>query len=479
MKMTKKMPAIPLAWASLCLLCLLCLVSVVAVPMAHAQTAQWTYMVYLDGDNDLEINAINDFLEMATVGSNANVKILVLFDRTASHDTTYGDWTGTRRGIINLNDTPNSTWGTSMGELNMGDPQTLIDFVLWGMQTYPASRYAVVLWDHGSGWHKGDEDSLRFKNVCGDATDSDQLDMREVRAALDTIETNQEQPDLLGFDACLMSMAEVAYEIRQHAGVMVASEKGIPLNGWPYDTILGDLVASPTMSASQLASATVSRYYQSYSNSELLAAIDLSLVDDLAGKVDELAQALRSHWNNDAGACVQAACGVMTAVDDAVFAEAHGTSWPGSHGVAIYYPESSVNFNSAYNGTTILFALDTHWEEFLADFYSSMSGSWVADARDQSQEYSTCGGWCPHHIDLYDFCEKLIANASGLVWVDFYHAGTEMGTYHYPYNTLAEGVAAASAGQTVCIKPGSSAETMDISKQLNLRACGGMAIIGQ
>ena len=160
-------------------------------------------------------------------------------------------------------------------------------------------------------------------------------------------------------------------------------------------------------------------------------------------------------------------------------AEAHGTAWPGSHGVAIYYPESSANFNINYNGTTILFAQDTHWEEFLSDFYTFMSGSWVADARDQSQEYSTCGGWCPHHIDLYDFCEKLIANASGLVWVDFYHSGTELGTYQYPYNTLAEGVAAASAGQTVCIKPGTSSETMDISKQLNLRACGGMAIIGQ
>jgi hypothetical protein len=471
MKTMKRMTVISLAWALVCLLCF--------SPQAAAQTAQWTYMVYLDGDNDLELSAINDFLEMATVGSNSNVKILVLFDRTASHDTTYGDWTETRRGIINFNDTPNSTWGTNMGELNMGHPQTLIDFVEWGMQNHPASRYAVVLWDHGSGWHKGDEDSLRFKNVCGDETDSDQLSMREVRAALDTIETHQEEPDLLGFDACLMGMVEVAYEIRQHTGVMVASEKGIPLAGWPYHTILADLVASPTMSAVQLGSATVTRYYQSYSNSEILSAVDLTDLNELAVKVDALAQALRYHWNNDAGACIQAACGVMTAIDDAIIAEAHGTSWPGSNGLAIYYPESSTNFNSDYNGTTILFPLDTHWEEFLSDFYTSMSGSWVADARDSSQEFSTCGGWCPHHIDLYDFCKQLIEQASGLVWVDFTYAGVESGTYDQPYNTLAEGVSAAAAGQTVCIKPGSSSETLDITKELNLRACGGMAIVGE
>ncbi len=471
MKPIRKTTAILLAWALFCLLCF--------SPRVAAQTAQWTYMVYLDGDCDLELSAINDFLEMATVGSDANVKILALFDRTPAHDTTYGDWTETRRGIVNFGDTPNSTWGINLGELNMGNPQTLIDFVLWGMQTYPASRYAVVLWDHGSGWQKEDEDTLGFKSVCIDETSNDRLSMKEVRAALDTIETNQEQPDLLGFDACLMSMVEVAYEIREHASIMVASEKGIPLAGWPYHTILADLAASPTMSASQLGSITVSRYYQAYSNSEILAAVSLPLLDNLAAKVDQLAQALRNNWNSDAGACVQAACGVMTAIDAAVIAEAHGSTWPGSNGLAIYYPELIANFNSAYNGTTILFPLDTHWEEFLSDFYSFMSGSWVADARDQSQEYSTCGGWCPHHIDLYNFCEKLIENASGLVWVDFYHTGAESGTYDDPYNTLVEGVAAATAGQTVCIKPGSSSETLDITKELTLRACGGMAIVGQ
>jgi len=471
MKFLKKTLPFVLAGPLLCLVWL--------SPQAMAQTAQWTYMVYLDGDCDLELSAINDFLEMATVGSNANVKILALFDRTAAHDTTYGDWSETRRGIVNLNDTPNSTWGTNLGELNMGHPQTLIDFVEWGMQTYPASRYAVVLWDHGSGWQKEAEDSLRFKSVCIDETSGDRLFMREVRAALDTIETNEVQPDLLGFDACLMGMVEVAYEIRQHASVMVASEKGIPLAGWPYHTILADLVASPTMSASQLGSVTVSRYYQSYSNSQILSAVNLASMDDLSAKVDVLAQALRYNWNSDAGACVQAACGVMTAIDAAVIAEAHGTSWPGSNGLAIYYPELSANFSSDYNGTTILFPLDTHWEEFLSDFYTYMSGSWVADARDQSQEYSTCGGWCPHHVDLYDFCEKLIENAAGLVWADFDHVGVENGTYDQPYNTLTEAVTAASGGQTICIKPSSSSETLDITKELTLRACGGMAIVGE
>jgi hypothetical protein len=171
----------------------------------------------------------------------------------------------------------------------------------------------------------------------------------------------------------------------------------------------------------------------------------------------------------------------MTAMDAAVIAEAHGTSWPGSHGLAIYFPETPGEFNSDYNGTTILFALDTQWEDFLSDFHASMTGSWVADARDQSQEYDAngggAGGWW--HVDLYDFCEKLIENASGLIWADFDYIGVESGTYDQPYNTLTEAVTAAGSGQTVCIKPSSSSEILDITKELTLRACGGMAIVGE
>ena len=446
---------------------------------ATAETAQWTYMVYLDGDNNLESNAITDFLEMASVGSDTDVNIVVLFDRIADYESSYDDWTDTRRGIVNPDDVPDTTWGTSLGELNMGHPQTLVDFVEWAMQTYPASRYALVLWDHGSGWHKGDEDSLLFKSVCDDDTQGDRLYMQELRNALETIETNEQEPDLLGLDACLMGMVEVAYEIRQQASVMVASEKKEPGAGWPFDTILTDLLVSPSMSPSQLGSTIVSRYYQSFGNDEILSAIDLSRLDNLAARVDALAQTLRYKWNSDAGACVQAACCVMSAIESAVMAEEHGSSWPGTHGLAIYYPEFVGELNSNYNGTTILFPLDTHWEEFLSDFYTYMSGSWVADARDQSQEYNACSGWCPYHIDLYDFCEKLTENASGLIWVDFDYAGVENGTHDQPYNTLAEGVTAASAGQTICIKPGSTAETFDITKKLTLQACGGMAIISE
>jgi len=79
-------------------------------------------MVYMAADNDLEQFGIKDFLEMSSVGSNSDVNIVVQFDRTPEFDSTYDNCTDTRQGLIQAGDLPNSGWGTSIGEANMGDP---------------------------------------------------------------------------------------------------------------------------------------------------------------------------------------------------------------------------------------------------------------------------------------------------------------------------------------------------------------------
>jgi hypothetical protein len=482
---------------------LLCLAWLSPDAMAQPEQAEWTLLIYMDADNNLEPAGIDDFLEMAAVGSDENVNIVVQFDRHVAWDIVFDDWTDTRRGVINAGDEPDTTWGTSIGEVNMGDPQTLIDFVEWGMQAYPASRYAVVLWDHGSGWHARGE-SRPTRAVCSDecvpcsqnspdcdmhgticvsddgcCADGDILFMQEVRNALQAVETDVQELDMVGFDACLMGMVEVAYEIRGHASVMVASERSEPNDGWPYDTFLADLVADPSMSTTDLGEIMVSRYYESYGNSQTHSMISLASMDALASTIDVFAQTLRYDWDADSAECAAAAHRVMMAVDSAVLAERHGSFWAGSHGLAVYFPEQDFNFDSDYDGTTIQFPQDTRWEEFLQDFYASMTGSWVADARDQSQEYNACPGGCPHHIDLYDFCERVTEAAPQALWVDFDFTGIEEGTFEQPYDTLAEAVAAAGSGETAFIKSGSSSETIIIATELTLVGSGGTVTIGQ
>jgi len=58
----------------------------VASGAADKAAASWTFMVYLDGDNNLESCGVEDFMEMASVGSNAQVNIVVQFDRGTKSD---------------------------------------------------------------------------------------------------------------------------------------------------------------------------------------------------------------------------------------------------------------------------------------------------------------------------------------------------------------------------------------------------------
>jgi len=116
-------------------------------------TDEWTYLVYLDGDNNLEGAAIDDFMEMSAVGSTSAVNIVVQFDRIPGYDSSYGDWTDCKRFRVTYGMTPMAENALiDLGECNMGDPNTLRDFVDWTMTEYPAENYALILWNHGSGW---------------------------------------------------------------------------------------------------------------------------------------------------------------------------------------------------------------------------------------------------------------------------------------------------------------------------------------
>jgi len=111
--------------------------------------------------------------------------------------------------------------------------------------------------------------------------------------------------NIIGMDACLMAMIEVQYQVRQFADVMVASQELEPMRGWPYNAILADLAARPTMDARDLATLIVDRYIESYtSDSRRLpdvtqSAIDLSRLGEAAAVIQPLANALGKEYKED------------------------------------------------------------------------------------------------------------------------------------------------------------------------------------
>src|SRR5712664_4180367 len=101
--------------------------------------AKWTVMVFMNGDNDLEPDAIRDFEEMAKVASDPAVNIVVQFDRIPGYSNCYGNWTQTLRFCVKQNLAPTKENAVEdIGEANMGDGTVLRDFVRWAKAKYPA-----------------------------------------------------------------------------------------------------------------------------------------------------------------------------------------------------------------------------------------------------------------------------------------------------------------------------------------------------
>ena len=113
-------------------------------------SADWTFMVYMAGDNDLEDDMIGAFLDIASVGSTEDVNLLVQMDRVPGEDARYDNWTDCRRGLVEQNDEPDSAWGESIGEVDTASKAVLQSFLEWGL-SYEANHYAVVVRDHGGG----------------------------------------------------------------------------------------------------------------------------------------------------------------------------------------------------------------------------------------------------------------------------------------------------------------------------------------
>jgi hypothetical protein len=175
----------------------------------------------------------------------------------------------------------------------MGDPQTLVDFANWAANNYPAKKYLLVIWNHGGGFR-----SLNLaKDIAWDDTNGgDKITMPELEDALSMISAQiGKNIDIVGMDACLMAMTEVAYQIKDYADILVTSEESEPEGGWPYDTILSQLVSNPLMSPEELATDIVDKYIYSYPFSNVTqSAIDLSYIDSLASQLSNLALAIMS-----------------------------------------------------------------------------------------------------------------------------------------------------------------------------------------
>jgi hypothetical protein len=383
-------------------------------------------MVYQAGDNNLDSAALDDVAEMEKIGSSAALKITVLMDRCEGMP-----WTSTRRFLVRKPSEQGGkhSWEPSLatckdlGELNMGDPNTLAGFVDWSLKNYPASNTMLVLWNHGGGWRsamqkavsrmtKAPSDTVRMSGAVisrgiawDDTNNGDFLESREVRSAL----ARFPKFSIIGADACLMAMIECAYEWHDRADYYVASEDSEPNEGWPYDRVLRGIAANPAIQPADLAAHIVKVYGEFYTTRQQPAtqsAIRMDKVPALAQAVDALAgELLAAHQlpdnlfdvpifppgqgtafdSLDLGSILErvaqsshaspaarnAAAEAQKRLAEAVVAN-HSDKDLGGRGLTIYGGRSVEM--PEYRPDIIRFAADTRWDEFLKK-YSRREGT--------------------------------------------------------------------------------------------------------
>lgn len=381
-------------------------------PLYNPALAEWTILVYMNGDNNLELSALRDLNEMEAAGSSERVNVVVQLDRALGETTADGDWTGGRRYLMR-GDADESTIASEllaeMGELNMGDPQTLADFVAWGIETYPANRTALVLWDHGAGWH-----GISFDNDT--PLGADNLSLADLQGGLAAGLTNSEGVllDVVAFDACLMGQLDVLEAVQPHARYAVASEELTPGQGWNYRSWLGQLYANPELTGEQVARLLVDDFSATYTQIEpddfvTMAAVDLQQLPALTYALESLAQVLLAdpafvastigdarsgaeafarvyadeferYGAIDLGHFVSilaqrspsdpvrvAALQVDEALETAVLHNRHGAGFKNSEGIAIYFPRSREHYSESYGATTPL----KLWDQFLYSYHTN------------------------------------------------------------------------------------------------------------
>ncbi len=353
-------------------------------------TKSWTALYYLDVDWESNNFDALEYWFIDEIASNENLNVIVIQDRENYPAFMYY-----------IDENHNKILLKELGEVNMGDYQTLRDFIAFGKENYPAERYQLNIYNHGGAW----------MGACIDITDQDQLTMDEFQQALS--ETGGADI-LFWIGCCLMGSIEVVYELSGLVDVSVGSEDLGFMEWWDnvFDdmcTIVRDYPDIPTIELGNTIVEIIGDNPNQYSNYLTMSAIDVNRVPALVEAFNDLNKDLLKRWFFQGFKKTKQAHNqiyqlaqiqqyaemfevydlkefvesleqdlftetVLTAFDEAVLIERHGQDRGRTNGLSIFFPNwtSPYKLIKSYNnqniGKNLDFPKDTIWNEFLIRF---------------------------------------------------------------------------------------------------------------
>jgi Clostripain family len=356
---------------------------IAAEPADPPQT--WTFLFYDDADFSYAFDPWEDFRVDAHGGD--NLQVLVLRDTNAEPARLY-----------QLDALHNYSIVAEWGEVDMGDPTTMANLLIYAKTNFPADRYAMAVYDHGSGWY----------GACVDVTNGGWMTMDEMASGL----AAAGGLDLLMFTApCLMGSLEAVHELRDVVDVYIGSEELSGYVDWrgmlgTFCTLLDDSSAFSTEEiASQTLDMIVANSVPEYLETVAMGAVKASATGAIVDAVHDFAYyCLVNHTSlkPEVAAALDATLrfgeifaydreevdlgdftdqalariadpiarqyltDIRLALDAAVIDVATGSSMTSAHGLSIVFPETIAQTNENYAAVALDMTDHTYWDEFIA-----------------------------------------------------------------------------------------------------------------
>jgi hypothetical protein len=403
---------------------------------------EWTVMIYMAGDNDLSEEFIWSIKEIFRIGVSDKVAIVIEFDPQGKGNSRRYELAVSKAnrafnededGIIERCriDIKNPPTVSKRGKPLSYLVKRLGGFIGHSVKKFEANRYMLILAGHGSG--AVGEVLMKDENPPGYLTITDLSNLIKAKSKLFKKKPEEKPIDILGFDSCDMSSLEVLFQVQDVANYFIGSEGFEDNAGWPFHRILQILKGKTDLETKDIACTIVEKhhnYYKDYEIAEIssdLAASDLSLCDDVATVIADLAKILKrklkqeksvqipsvtnaivlAHWRSQSynfeeyvdlwdfcdlleNGCedksVQTACQkVKKAINNTtnlagakydntnkarpfVLKSCHtGAAFQYSNGVAIYFPWVRIEKDLKPYGK-IDFAKKTDWHNFISDY---------------------------------------------------------------------------------------------------------------
>jgi Clostripain family. len=207
------------------------------------EVKDWTILIYANGNNELEPEMWQSKIDAEKIGSNKNVNVVMQIGRQLrelvkiirpkdSIPFPNEIWTGVRNYHIIKG---KSELIKDLGDINMADPHTLYDFITWGIKTYPAKKYMLILSGHGGSF------TAALLDLSQDAPYA--MGVTEMCKVINMIKAyTGANIDILVLDICNMNSVEILYELGKNKtntvkNILTYINNG-PISGMPYDKLI-------------------------------------------------------------------------------------------------------------------------------------------------------------------------------------------------------------------------------------------------